>query len=69
MKKAILKEVQEIRRKFEEYKKTMKSGDAINRLADEFDCSIERIRQIVYLHKVPYESRYKRRNNGKQRIG
>jgi len=62
MKKALVRELEEIRRKFEEYKKRMSSGDAIGQLADEFECSVERIRQIVYLQKVPYEMRYKGKN-------
>ncbi|MCI0563623.1 MAG: hypothetical protein MN733_34555 [Nitrososphaera sp.] len=59
MKKAILKEVQEIRSEFQSKRQSgVKASEAMEELADKYECSIDRIRDIVYRKKVPYESQY-----------
>jgi len=59
MKPALLQEIEQIRRRYPALKNKHGAEGAKELLAEEFECSVERIRQIVVLKSRPYESRYR----------
>ena len=54
----LIAEVKEIRSRYAELKSHSSGPKAREVLAEEFHCSVERIRQIVNSHKHPYETLY-----------
>lgn len=59
MKAALVQEIEQIRKLYPRMKKKHGAEMAKELLADKFDCSVERIRQIIVLKSRPYESRYR----------
>jgi hypothetical protein len=59
MKPALLQEIEQIRKLYPRMKEKHGAEMAKEMLAEKFECSVERIRQIVVLKSRPYESRYR----------